>query len=110
ENRPVDLTELEREVNELFRKIEQKLMLIKTQEDVAKVAPGILEYLMTWQQMSERAGNQIELLPLVIRETNNQTPVIWQDLVNLYQQKMNFHTKSVYALESKVTNTDIIRW
>ncbi|MEJ8765373.1 MULTISPECIES: flagellar hook-length control protein FliK [unclassified Oceanobacillus] len=109
-NPPVDMAELEKEVNELFVEIEQKLSLIETQEDVAKVAPKILEYLMAWQQLSEKAGNQTELLPFVKRETNNQTPAIWQDLVKLYQQKMNFHTKSVYALESKVTNTDIIRW
>lgn len=109
-NRPVDFPELESEVNELFAKIEQQLMQVKTQEDAVKAAPKVLEYLMAWQQLSGKAGNHTELMPLVIRGGNQQTPVMWQDLVKLYQQKMNFHTKSVYALESKVTNTDIVRW
>ncbi|MFD1607693.1 flagellar hook-length control protein FliK [Oceanobacillus luteolus] len=97
----------EESVAQLLTQIEQALSQIRDESDIETLAPKLLRYLEAWQQIDGKSGG---ISQLSLKESNTPFKSVWQELVQLYQQKTNLHTKNIYALESEVTTTDVIRW
>lgn len=95
---------------ELITKVEQLLMRVnESPELVRELAPEIMKLLEQWQQLSAKLELTHDSSGML--EIRNQAlRTVWQDLVQRYQQKMNFQTKNIYSIESKITTTDVIRW
>lgn len=96
----------EESVAQFLTQIEQALSQIRDDSDIETLAPKLLRYLEAWQQIDGKSG----ISQLSLKESNTPLRSVWQELVQLYQQKTNLHTKNIYALESEVTTTDVIRW
>ncbi len=96
----------EESVAQFLTQIEQVLSQIRDDSDIETLAPKLLRYLEAWQQIDGKSG----ISQLSLKESNTPLRSVWQELVQLYQQKTNLHTKNIYALESEVTTTDVIRW
>lgn len=98
-----------RHFQELFNKVAEQIEGIETGEDLEKLAVNLLSYLTDWQQVANKSSLTLNETILSL-EGEKETVHLWQNLVQRYQQKMNLHSKNVYALESRVSNTDIVRW
>lgn len=119
--------------HQLLTQVEQLLLDVDSAKDLSVVAPKLLKLLEMWHQQVVRgkdAQNGMFLQHLQelnidglsqqsLHEANiygtKKRPLqdvwkIWQELVQRYGQKSNFHSKKIYPLESKVTTNDIIRW
>lgn len=119
--------------HQLLTQVEQLLLDVDSAKDLSVVAPKLLKLLELWHQQvvhGKDAQNGTFLQHLqelnmdgLSRRSSHEANIygtkkpplqdvwkIWQELVQRYGQKSNFHSKKVYPLESKVTTNDIIRW
>lgn len=102
--------ELEALWNELVIKLESLIEQVKEPEDLEKISPMVLHYLTNWQEMKKQTGITESSFLASVPEGSSKTAQVFQQLVQLFQQKSRFHHNNVYAVESKVTTRDVVRW
>lgn len=94
----------------LFIQVQTLLENLSTEEQIANIAPKILELLEKWSLLENETKHVYQYQNSISLQNEDQIDVLWKELLNSYQKRTQLFTKQQYNVESQVTTKDIVKW
>ncbi|RKQ37487.1 flagellar hook-length control protein FliK [Oceanobacillus halophilus] len=98
---------------DIIAKFDALVTQMKTNKDIQKNAPKILELLQQWTNVAGKDNRQPNDLGRVLQtfqKGNREEHIVWKDLVQSFQKRNQLTIKQQYAMDAEVTNKDITNW
>ncbi|WP_067729387.1 flagellar hook-length control protein FliK [Oceanobacillus damuensis] len=101
---------LQKQYASLISQSNELLSKVKTQEDVLKASPKILELLQQWQDLNKGTINKNAAVQTLDQAQGSRESVAWKSILETFQKREHFSGKQLYNTDSKVTVNDVSKW
>ncbi|RDW19487.1 hypothetical protein CWR48_07125 [Oceanobacillus arenosus] len=111
-DKTVDLSSIQEQLVNVYKEVKTLLLQVKSEKDLPKVAPKILELLQQWSVIEKKHADSSEssTIQTLMRKEGATEQTIWKDLVEVFQKRQNVASKQIYNTDSKVTTQDVVKW
>ncbi|OZU90317.1 hypothetical protein CIL03_04000 [Virgibacillus indicus] len=110
-NNTLDLSDVQKQLAEIFKQAEMILSQIGNQKDAAKASPKLLGLLQQWTALMKNTNNtELTSVNQGLPKEGTSEQNIWRDLLQAFQRRNKIAGHQQYRNEANVTSTDISKW